>query len=399
MPSLRKCKQHIKFSLDNLGAENAHHDFEHICRHFSRKRLGLNILPATGPVSAGGDQGRDFETYTVIPEVILELSGKQKVIPKKAAFACTTQASGIPTKVKKDVQQIVSSGDKVDIIYFFSSRDIQVSKRHKLQGWAFREYSIKLEIFDGEALSEELTSNDLFWIAEEYLHIPADLFPKTDDFDYLKLKEKWEAKNPEVPNYADFGEVKDLARQALFDSELKQELLFWLQKLQQFLRIASATSAFKRKVLYEIVALRMRGMRDLNGWEQYVHDYFGLSESFNYQIEAQEACVVWSYAYGASVRGAADFSDDDLKKWWTLIGQYTAGELQKDYPKSIQAVLYELKGHLLLIDPNHRDINAGLDWWLRLVSIIKETPLFPLERFSDRLTIMVPVIGGNPKFE
>jgi hypothetical protein len=53
----------IRFSLDNLGVQNRHHDFEVIWRHFSRKRLGLNIMPATGPVSAGGDQGRDIETY------------------------------------------------------------------------------------------------------------------------------------------------------------------------------------------------------------------------------------------------------------------------------------------------------------------------------------------------
>lgn len=399
MSSLRQIKQQIKFSLNNLSAENAYHDFESICRHFSRKRLGLNILPATGPVSAGGDQGRDFETYTVIPEIMPQLLSNQKVIPKKAAFACTIQASGIPTKIKKDAQRIVSVGEKVDIIYFFSREDIHVSKRHELQNWASQTYSIVLEIFDGEALSEELATNDLFWVAEEYLHIPADLFPKTEDLDYIKLKEKWESKNPTAPNYADFGEVKELARQALFDSEVKQDLLFWLQKLLQFLEVTPAISAFKRKVLYEIVAIRMRGMRDLNGWEQYIHNYFDLNESFNYQVEAQEACVVLNYAYGASIRGAANFSDDDLKRWRALIGRYAEDELKKDYPKSIKAVLYELKGYLLLTDPNRRNINEGLDWWLKLASMIEETPLFPLERFSDTLTAIVPIVGENSKFE
>ena len=43
MSSYRQLKQQIKFALNNLGAENAHHKFEAICRNFSRRRLGLNV--------------------------------------------------------------------------------------------------------------------------------------------------------------------------------------------------------------------------------------------------------------------------------------------------------------------------------------------------------------------
>lgn len=112
MSSLRQIKQQIKFSLNNLSAENAHHDFEAICSPFSRKHLGLNILPATGPVSAGGDQGRDFETYTIIPEAIPQLMSNQKVIPEKAAFACTIQVKDIHTKIKGSAQEMRLSQKK-----------------------------------------------------------------------------------------------------------------------------------------------------------------------------------------------------------------------------------------------------------------------------------------------
>ena len=53
----------VRFALAQLPAQNAHHDFEHICRHLTQQFICSNVLPATGPVSAGGDQGRDFETF------------------------------------------------------------------------------------------------------------------------------------------------------------------------------------------------------------------------------------------------------------------------------------------------------------------------------------------------
>jgi len=398
MAEFRKVKEHIKFSLDNLRVKNAFHDFETICRYFSRKRLGLNILPATGPVSAGGDQGRDFETYTIIPEV-QHIVGKDKpIVTKEAAFACTIRSDGLSTKIKSDVKTIIEQGRPIEIIYFFSVKDIDISKRHKLQKWAFDKYNIKLEIFDGEALSEELASNDLFWIAEEYLGIPADIFPEVDDIDYLKTKEKWKEREPKIPNYAELDEVKSLARRALFDKDFNQDLPFWSSKLEKFLDIDTASSGFRRKILYELVALRMRGMRDLRGREKYVSDYFNLCPSFNNQIEAQEACVVWSYAYGASIRGAGKFESDDLKRWREVIENYTEEELKKDYPKSIKAVLYELKGNLSIANPYQRNIDEGMEWWLRLASIIRETPLFPLERFSDLLTSIIDFVGDHPKF-
>lgn len=54
-------RRFLRFQLDELSAENGHHTFEHICREAARARIASNLLTATGPVSAGGDAGRDFE--------------------------------------------------------------------------------------------------------------------------------------------------------------------------------------------------------------------------------------------------------------------------------------------------------------------------------------------------
>ena len=398
MTERRQLKAQIKYALANLGAENAHHDFEHVCRNFSRLRLGLNIMPATGPVSSGGDQGRDFETYEVVSSSGPDPGGSQKIIWKKAAFSCTIQKEDVPSKIKTDVAAIATKGSPVELVYFFSVQDISVGKRHELQNWAFDTYSLRLEVFDGEALSEEFMDNELFWIAEEYLHIPANLFPPVDDEEYSQFKEKWESKSPEVPNYGDLGEVRGLARQAFSNKELRQDLPLWLNKLREFSEIELASPVFKRKVLYELIALRMRGMHDLRGWEQFIRAYFDLSDVFNGPSEAKEASTAWIYSFGATQEGVADLSGDELIAWRRRIYDYCEIELGRTKSQSDIITLLELKGHLLLTDPYQRDIDQGLDLWHQVVSMIEAAPLFPLEAFSDVLTTLVPFLGGNAKF-
>jgi hypothetical protein len=268
-----------------------------------------------------------------------------------------------------------------------------------LQDWARETYTLELEIIDGEALSEELALNDLFWIAEEFLQIPAELFPKVANADYLPLQEKWESSSPVLENYADFDEIKRLARLTLDDESLTQDLPFWLQKLQEFLLIADLRPSFKRKVLYEIIVLRMRGMRDLNGWEHFVYDYFDAAPSFQGQLEAQDASVIVSYVQGALVRGAGKFSLAEVRGWRKEIKDYVNAELEEEYPPHIRAILYDLVAQLLLTDPDGPDIEGALSWWSRLTSIVEETPLFPLEEFCDTLTAMVRVLGGRPEFQ
>ena len=56
-------KSLIRFQLHQLSARNAHHEFELLSFELAKIRVASNFIPATGPVQAGGDQGRDFETF------------------------------------------------------------------------------------------------------------------------------------------------------------------------------------------------------------------------------------------------------------------------------------------------------------------------------------------------
>ena len=87
----------ISFALSELPSENGAHRFEDLCRHVARARLAANLLPATGPVGVGGDQGRDFETYrTYLAAQLGRHGGFVARVPEGGiAFACTLQQDGL----------------------------------------------------------------------------------------------------------------------------------------------------------------------------------------------------------------------------------------------------------------------------------------------------------------
>ena len=171
MANLDQVIAQIRFQLEQLNPKNQHHDFEHLCRHLARARVCSNILPATGPVSAGGDQGRDFETFRtylnsspIANSAFIGLASQRPL-----AFGCSLEKKEkITTKIKADVKTIMAAGAAVEAVHYFCSADIAVNKRHKLQAWARRDFSLDLEIYDGQAISELLADRDVFWIAENY---------------------------------------------------------------------------------------------------------------------------------------------------------------------------------------------------------------------------------------
>lgn len=169
----------IGYALDQLRIQNRHHDFEHLCRHLARARIVSNILPATGPVAGGGDHGRDFETFYTYLAGNLQFS--QGFIGLAAedpvTFACTVQQDHLIAKIKTDVTAICTQGTPVKRIYFLCTEPVRISDRHKVLEWVKQVHNVALEIIDGPAIAELLSDEEVFWIAESYLHLPPGLQP------------------------------------------------------------------------------------------------------------------------------------------------------------------------------------------------------------------------------
>ena len=168
--------QQIRFALSRLAARNAHHLFEEVCRHFAVARISRNILPATGPVGRGGDQGRDFETFRAYISDRLPGSFMGTEYDQLLVFACTLQSGELPRKIRQDLTAI-AAGMPAEAVYVFCEADLPLSQRHQLTAWAQREYGITLEVIDGTGLAEQLAQSELFWIAERYLAISASMRP------------------------------------------------------------------------------------------------------------------------------------------------------------------------------------------------------------------------------
>ena len=112
MATLDQLASQIRFQLEQLSERNGHHEFEHLCRWFARNRICSNLLPATGPVSAYGDQGRDFETFRTYlnKSPIADSSFIGLVSDGPIAFACTLTKQGqIESKIRSDIGTIMES--------------------------------------------------------------------------------------------------------------------------------------------------------------------------------------------------------------------------------------------------------------------------------------------------
>jgi hypothetical protein len=76
MQSVLEAEAFLRYRLDEMASRNEHHRFEEIAARVARRRISVNILIATGPVSAGGDQQRDAESYTTrIPNELPHSAG------------------------------------------------------------------------------------------------------------------------------------------------------------------------------------------------------------------------------------------------------------------------------------------------------------------------------------
>lgn len=166
--------QQIRFALNTLAENNAHHDFEKICHGLTRRRIASNMIPATGPVGSGGDSGRDGESHwTDLPN---EASGTSAfaamATTDKIVIACTVQRSNVVSKIKRDLSAICGKGDRVDRVIYFTVVSLPIAKVHALQGAARREHDVALDIWDAVGISDHLSQPDLDYLAVEYLHLP-----------------------------------------------------------------------------------------------------------------------------------------------------------------------------------------------------------------------------------
>lgn len=399
--------QQIRFGLEQLSVSNAAHRFEDMARHIARSRICSNIIPATGPVQVGGDQGRDFESFktflsksSIANSAFVSLSTEKIIV-----FACSLEKNPERKngKIENDVNVITSSGSRVEIIYFFSSRDINVSDRHRLREWARNEKKVELEIIDGKAISEWLSDPDIFWIANQYLNIPNEIYPRPDNENdrYKNMLVLWKDRDKTNYSFEEFEEIKSGARYVYKTDELKQDLPTWIKKLELFLD-KNVMPLLRMKAIYEICVDTIVSIGNLHGRENLVREYFANFKLINDISSLEDATILLSFISTAYLLNSINISERELRKWKIRLKNKINKILNNtNNPNNICSLL-EIKyfSTAMLISKKDRkeivkNFDKSLEYLERIFVFLPEAPLFPLDRLSDRIKEEIKIFMEN----
>jgi hypothetical protein len=384
---------------------NAQHEFEHLCRHLTRARICSNVLPASGPVGAGGDQGRDFETFRtyLVASPIADSTFVGLASSKPIAFACSLKKQIAP-KIKLDVGTISASGSTVESIHYFCSIDVPTAKRHRLQAWARKIHNLELEIHDGQSIAELLSERDVFWIAERYLSIPGEIYPRSPVTDGEGWYKEFLTKCKESPpplSYANFFDIKLAARNALTEPELRQDLPFWIELLKPYAD-ADLPMILKRRSVYEVSVLSIKGLGTLEGQEADLRGYFVIIPQMRETADIEDAAALLNFCSYACSQHRCELRREEICAWNQSLTRKVDELLNESPSPTMKAHLLDERGYLSLNvfspQPRQYQIDEAFSWWMKLMNVVDKAPLFPLEHFADRLTQFIGLFNEVPAY-
>lgn len=406
MPSRNRTqlKSFIRFQLSQLSARNAHHEFENLAFEVARVRVVPNLLPATGPVQAGGDQGRDFESYrTYLANSSLGTSAfATKASDNIVVGACSLQKN-IAEKIKADLGSIFGAGTRPEHIAYFCEVDVPVAKRHGLQDFCREAYDASLDVFDGQALAEILAERDTFWIAEQYLSIPADEWPEESTNErYRDLRARWVVGDERPQNYADFLDIKQGLRTATFDEPSKPDILSWLALMRDF--VADGFSdRLAQKARYEISVAELRGRGSLNPALSCVEVFFEHLSDGSSASELMDGALLCVYSWGAIAHLQASIPLERAIGWKDKVDNILKAALSNTARVVDRCALLEAKATLSPVSPE-RDLTSPngtkrfFDAWGAVVKQIQKTPYYPVKQVANILELVTPLLGTHPRF-
>ena len=270
MTTVVEAEKYVLYLLAELGAANEHHRFEDVCARLARIRVSSNIMLATGPVSAGGDQGRDGETYfTRLPD---EMPGAGGFIGQASTHpivvACTVQKAGLTSKIKFDLDAICTQGEPVEHAAFFSTAAVAKKAQHVCQEHARDTHQVHLDVFDGPTIARMLVEPDAIWIAQTLLNLPESLVPErasestTPDWYTSDLTAIRDLSHP-LQSAGDAATISAGLRYAAAHPELAGDLGDWMRAAERLIDAAGEDRLgdnVATRCRYELIFASVRGV-------------------------------------------------------------------------------------------------------------------------------------------
>ena len=430
----------VRYSLSQLRNRNEHHRFEHLCEALARQRITPNILVGSGPVSSGGDQGRDFETFRAYTHGhVRDLGTKIGLRDNDTiVFCCTVGQSNVPKKIESDLKKLAAGKSDVDIIVYFSEQDVPVATRHKLITKARTEHGIRLEILDGQTLTALLCDRDTFWIAVEFLDVPVHLAPEEPGPEwYSTSRARWLGRKVPAATGGDVIELSACARFATFNEAFRGDVSLWLDRLIPLLR-DDVDPILRRRVRYEIIVATYRGLGDLRPADNLVRLALSDATLSTSAEELDSAEILHQYAQGAWLYDVTSLSADELAAFGerleqqlvfllgsttvldrrcrllVLIGRvrlrmdlhalaarmFQRGKVKPPPPMTDQEwerLLHHLPTQRSAL-PDVVDADGAMMAWLEAAKILKKAPLFPIQAFAESAAVRAPYLSSDPRW-
>jgi hypothetical protein len=433
----------IRFQLEALGERNGHHEFEHICRRVAGARIASNLLPSTGPVSGGGDQGSDFETY---PTELADELGPHGVFlaltsGAPLAFVCTIQQTKLRAKLLADVGKAVAENQSVERVHAFVTGPLSKAQRSKAISEAKEESGIELVVHDAVYLSEQLAEPDLFWVARRYLDAPAEMAPDEPEPSvsgtpawYVADRERWRSRESR-PTLGDVLDLKDGLRRATFHEDARPDLPFWLALMRPLADMANP-AAVRQRARYEVAVAVLRGQQTLLPADELVRTYLAEAPGEESPERLQEASTLLMYATGAKVRAQSTLDVEELAEAGERLRARVTELLGESPPPNRRARLLLTLGHLnvhldprAIVEPAEPeevpdmrgwvtedeelaapqieqlvpaealvDLDAAMAAWMELARGLNDAPLFPIDDLSSVLGMLAPALVDYPQW-
>ncbi|MGW0817043.1 hypothetical protein ACWD00_28015 [Streptomyces viridiviolaceus] len=444
MATSTETERYIQFLLEHVAGRNEHHVFEQIVFQIALRRLSSNIVPATGPVSAGGDQGRDAESYyTALPH---ELPGARGFIGRATTeplvLAASVQKPPLDGKIREDLKSICSRGEPVTRVAFFAAHEIPVAMRHRLQEHARDSYQVALDVFDGQAVAQLLTQGDLIWIAQRYLDLSSAMIPdepaqEQPDWYRATLTALRERAGKRLTPGA-LSEVRDGLRHAVLDDEARVDLPEWLGYIGEFIAGDDEDDDdLALRARYERAWAVLRGKNTLDGVETDIRaiiDAALSTERVSLLDDANLLLLAWG---GAWLRHLGTVSAEELRDLalrlrertdiligttdaavypvrkaslldvaarlclqprWPEVARPAAGAL----PTAREAMRLRLAGEILpeiSVESRPLDTTDAMDYLEQLVDLLPQARAFPVGGVSETFQMVAPALTADPRYE
>lgn len=443
MASPTQLAAQIRFALETLAETNDHHAFERICAGLARRRIVSNLLPATGPVSAGGDQGRDAESHwTDLPNEGVTSWFSLLASTEPVALACTIQKSDLAAKIRRDLSAITESGNKVRRVIYFTITAVPVAQRHQLQSHARDTHVIELDIWDAQGIAQHLADHDLIYLAVEHLHLPTELAPEPPITEpdrppwYLDELTEWRGR----PGFAGFaGEVvalREPLRYASTHSETHTDVADWLSVAYE-LRSAISDSETRRRLDYEIVHATVYGQNTLKPADAVVTEYFtDLLGTAPKPAVLMEAILLLRLVSAMHGRRATELHLETVQDWHDQLAKHitamltaAAGPNQHAQLLVAQAFLaHSPAPHNITVDPATQptmtdliervrdtaatgpfpvaipengelvDLDLGMSALTQLTDLLLTNPLVPIHFLTTSFDLHAPILRKHPDY-